>query len=107
MLAICEPQDGLTPFSKDSYHPDPLVVREEFIQPFKFWMDDQVRIGMRLQSELYCCTGRFTSTQRQQAFDTAWNLAQEGLAVVITAARSHYTVWKSLRSIAAASSLQP
>lgn len=98
-----EPQMPLQPDLISSWQTcqelEPLLIKEDMILPFKFWMDSQIQQGMRLWSELFRYISRFDSHQRQQAFDLAWMLSQQGVRVVITTTNAEYTVWMSLRSL--------
>lgn len=75
-----------------------LLISENLVSQFKFWRDGQTQTGMRFRNELFCYVSKFDSRQRHKVFELAWNLACEGAQVVITAERSQYTVWVSLRS---------
>ncbi|WP_143780427.1 hypothetical protein [Leptolyngbya sp. 'hensonii'] len=73
-----------------------LVVYEHRIRMFKFWMDDQVKIGMCLRDEFYIQSDRFLITEKQLAFDLACKLLQDATQVVVTISRSNYMVWRKL-----------
>jgi hypothetical protein len=76
-----------------------LLINEEFISQFKFWLDGQVQQGMTFRDDLFGYVAEFKNSQRHEAFDLTWKLSQEnGQQVVVTATRSHYRIWLNLRS---------
>ncbi|MBF2027642.1 MAG: hypothetical protein IGS48_12875 [Oscillatoriales cyanobacterium C42_A2020_001] len=77
---------------------EPLLISENLVSFFKFWLDEQVHDGMRWGHELFHQYESFDKSQRQQAYSFAWALAERGVQVVITASQSNYRVWGSLRS---------
>lgn len=90
--------NGLVSSPGDPFDTMTILIREELIVRFSFWMADQIQNGIRLRGELFQYVARFDTTQRQQAFDLASRLTQAGKPAVITVKDSHYTVWESLRS---------
>lgn len=82
-----------------------LLINEAFVIHFKFWMDGQIRSGMRFRHDLFGFVAQFASDRRQSAFDLAWDLSQRGSQVVITTAASTYTVWYNLRTHPASTNL--
>jgi hypothetical protein len=75
-----------------------LLISEELVSQFKFWMDGKIQTGMRFRRELFRHVSKFKNHQRQEAFDLAWKLAQKDRGVIITASTFQYTVWVNLRS---------
>lgn len=73
-----------------------LLINEMLVSQFKFWRDDQVQTGMRFRNKLFRYVCSFDLQQRQQAFALSYSLAQQGPEVIMTVARSQYTVWVSL-----------
>ncbi|HEY9663266.1 MAG TPA: hypothetical protein V6C65_32875 [Allocoleopsis sp.] len=84
---------------------EPLVICEQFVSRFKFWSDGQVQDGMQHRHELFRCLRAETVKGRQQIFDLAWALSHEGVHIIITASKEHYTLWVNLRSLAKLDSL--
>jgi hypothetical protein len=76
-----------------------LLINEEFISQFKFWLDGHVQQGMSFRNDLFGYVAEFKNSQRHEAFDLTWKLSQQkGQQVVVTATHSHYKVWLNLRS---------
>lgn len=84
---------------------DALLINEAFVIHFNFWMDGQIRSGMRFRHDLFGFVAQFAGDRRQAAFDLAWDLSQRGKQVVVTTAASSYTVWYNLRTHLAPTSL--
>lgn len=78
--------------------PEPSLVSEHLVRPFKFWMDGHVQDGMRCSNELFRLHQTFESRRREQAFALAWALAEHNIQVVITTSGAQYRLWISLRS---------
>lgn len=77
---------------------EPMLICEDFISRFKFWLDGQMQDGMHHRNELFRCLRTEKLLGRQKIYDLGWAIAQEGVHTVITASKDHYTLWVSLRS---------
>lgn len=74
-----------------------LLICESLISKFRFWSNG-LQTGMRFRSELFRLDQQFHPHQRQQAFDRAWLLTQQGEQVVMTSSSAGYRLWVCLRS---------
>jgi len=74
-----------------------LLIDEQFVSQFKYWRAGQVRTGMRFRNNLFEYISQFKQNQRHQAFALAWELAQTGRDVIVTASATRYIVWVNLR----------
>lgn len=77
---------------------EPLVVSEKLVALFKFWLNGQLHDGMRCQNELFRCIHRVNTQKQQQLYSLGVVLAQKRVETIITASKSQYTLWVSLRS---------
>ena len=74
-----------------------LLIDEQFVSQFKYWRAGRVHRGMRFRNDLFEYTSQFQQDQRHQAFELAWELAQAGRDIVVTASATRYIVWVNLR----------
>ncbi|MBD2152964.1 hypothetical protein [Leptolyngbya sp. FACHB-16] len=74
------------------------TVSEQIVCPFTFYLNGQLRQGIRYANELYALVQEFSPEQRSLAYQKATNLAEQGQTVVITVSSSQYQSWISLRS---------
>lgn len=72
----------------------PVVLCENFVSPFKFWLEDTLHEGILYQDELFGCLDVFSDRQRTQVYELSNTLSQQGIQVVITHKRDRST-WKS------------
>ncbi len=79
---------------------EPLVVCEQFVSRFKFWLDGQMQDGMQHRNELFRWLRAEKVAGRQRIYDLGWALSHEGVHTIITASKEHYTLWVNLRSLA-------
>ncbi|MEP0869554.1 hypothetical protein NDA01_07055 [Trichocoleus desertorum AS-A10] len=77
----------------------PIVVNEELVHRFNFYLHTSVKQGMRHQDELYALAQEFSQTARLTAYQKACELVEQGVPVVVTASSVGYAVWVSLRSL--------
>jgi|SRR6476469_2811052 hypothetical protein len=77
----------------------PIVVNEELVHRFNFYLHASVKQGMRHQGELYGLVHEFSLNARLNAYQKACELVEQGLPVIMTASTWGYTVWVSLRSL--------
>lgn len=79
--------------------PLPLTLSEELIYPFQWYLQGEIREGMRFQDEIYGLIARFDANQRTVAYELACELASGGGQVVVTVANSTETrqIWLNLR----------
>lgn len=78
---------------------EPLIICEQFISRFKFWLDEQVHDGMQHRHELFRHVRTETVTGRQRIYDLGWALSHEGVHTIITVSNNGYTLWINLRSL--------
>ncbi|MDX2097473.1 MAG: hypothetical protein SFW36_06820 [Leptolyngbyaceae cyanobacterium bins.59] len=76
----------------------PILLNEQFVHFFKFYLNQQLQQGMRYRTELYCLVSEFDRTDRNKAYQRACELAEQGISVVMTASHFKYAIWKSLKS---------
>ena len=78
----------------------PIVVNEELVHRFNFYLNASVQQGMRHQGELYGLVHDFSLNARLTAYQKACELVEQGIPVIVTASALGYAVWVSLRSLA-------
>lgn len=76
----------------------PIVISEQLVHSFSFYLDNQVRQGMLHENELYGLVYEFGADHRLRAYQCACELVEQKIPVVITASLERYTIWISLRS---------
>lgn len=76
----------------------PKLLTERMIHPFNFYVDGEVRPGMRYQSDLYGLFQEFKLEQRLDIYPIATELLQKGIPIVVTAFQQRYRVWVKMRS---------
>jgi hypothetical protein len=64
---------------------------------FKFWHHGAMREGITFNGEMYALVDCFELGDRHLAYQTLYNLTEQGIPAVITIG-SKYRLWKSLRS---------
>lgn len=84
----------------------PLVVREQQVALFKFYMDQAICEGMTHSNELYRLIKVFSLKERLEAYRFGCELILQGAPVVITVSQKRYTVWASLRNTSTAAELR-
>ncbi|HEY9860817.1 MAG TPA: hypothetical protein V6D16_15020 [Candidatus Obscuribacterales bacterium] len=77
----------------------PIVVNEELVHRFNFYLNASVRQGMRHQDDLYGLVHDFSLNARLSAYQKACELVEQGVPVIVTASALGYAVWVSLRSL--------
>ncbi|MBD2104991.1 hypothetical protein [Leptolyngbya sp. FACHB-261] len=88
----------LTSFaSQTPLHRLPAVVHEQQLQSFNFYGDAGIQKGIWHEGELYGFGQEFNAQSRLQAYQAAYELAEQGVPVIITISKARYTVWTSLR----------
>ncbi|HEY9615361.1 MAG TPA: hypothetical protein V6C64_00875 [Microcoleaceae cyanobacterium] len=80
----------------------PLVVREQQVALFKFYMAQMICEGMTHNNELYQLIKVFSPKERLEAYRFGCELILQGAPVVITVSQQRYTVWASLRHMSTA-----
>jgi hypothetical protein len=70
----------------------PSILNEHQIHPFNFYLDGDIRQGMRYQAELYGLAATFDKAQRTKAYDLANSLAASNCDAIVTVAKQ-YKVW--------------
>jgi len=76
----------------------PVVLSENVVNWFKFYMDGSIREGMRYKNELYGLVREFPGSHRLKGYQIACELAESGTPVAITASDDRYAIWSSLRA---------
>lgn len=76
----------------------PIVINEELVHRFNFYLNASIKQGMRHQDELYGLVHDFSSNARLTAYQKACELVEQGVPVIVTASALGYAVWVSLRS---------
>lgn len=76
-----------------------LLINEQFVSQFSYWMEGQMRKGMRFRNDLFEHIAVFGYRQRQQVFELTERLAETGKEMVVTVSPTQYTVWGNLRMI--------
>ncbi|NJO78693.1 MAG: hypothetical protein HC827_09285 [Cyanobacteria bacterium RM1_2_2] len=79
----------------------PPIVNEVLVHKFTYW-NQHLRFGMRYGRELYTLLGSYPIEERLKACDIACEYTSRGIEVCITASKTTYSVWLSLRSPKAA-----
>jgi hypothetical protein len=74
----------------------PPIIDESLIHPFKFW-DQGIHAGMRYSNELYTLFQSYPIQERLKACAIACEHTEKGINVCITASKTTYSVWLSLR----------
>lgn len=77
----------------------PVVISEQLVHFFKFYLNSQVKQGMRHGNDLYQFIDEFDRTDRLQAYQKACTLAEQGIPVVVTASSLKYAIWSNLKSL--------
>jgi hypothetical protein len=95
------------PSSQSGWRDLPPIVNEAIVHKFTYW-SDQIQVGMRYSNELYTLLQTYPTEDRLKACNVACEYVSQGIAVCITASKSAYSVWLSLRSLSTVSpSSQP
>jgi len=76
----------------------PPIVSEGLIHKFIYW-NVSLKHGMRYGADLYMQFQTYPITDRLKACDVACECQSQGIDVCITASKTTYTVWLSLRSL--------
>ncbi|MDX2229753.1 MAG: hypothetical protein NW220_08950 [Leptolyngbyaceae cyanobacterium bins.349] len=84
----------------------PPIVSEALVHKFTYW-NHQIRTGMRYGAELYTLLQSYPIEERLKACDVACEQTANGIEVCITASKTTYSVWLSLRSLGAVSAHSP
>lgn len=80
----------------------PSVIPVCAVVTFKYWQD-QVKVGMYYQNELYAQIKSYQSTERMKAYDDAYQLSEQGIHVCLTASEEGYCLWQNLKSFSSIS----
>lgn len=75
----------------------PYVLDATLIRSFKYW-DQGVQQGMQYGHELYTHLQSYTSNERNNAYNLAFEYMEKGHQICITVSKHGYGVWKNLRS---------
>lgn len=94
------PSSAMSPDLSIEACPLPQTVSEQIISQFCWFTEGEVKLGMRLNTELYNLVTEFESIHRMKAFDLGRELATAGIRVVISVASPGqvlYRVWIRLQ----------
>ncbi|MDB9518412.1 hypothetical protein PN466_15820 [Roseofilum reptotaenium CS-1145] len=75
----------------------PLVVKENTLFTFKFWLNDQIQEGMNYKQEMFCRLYTLRPQFRAQLYQFGCKLTYNGTRVVISITEQHCSLWVSLR----------
>lgn len=76
----------------------PVVLSEQIISRFTFYLLNTIHQGMRYQGELYGLAAEFNAHSRLQAYKTACELTANDVPLVITASLNGYKLWVNLKA---------
>lgn len=80
----------------------PLIVKEESVRTFSFYLDGSFQQGMVCRNRLYKLVSSFEPSESPKAYALGWSLGHSSSQpAVITLARKGCGVWVDLRSHAA------
>ncbi|NET10438.1 MAG: hypothetical protein F6K16_38205 [Symploca sp. SIO2B6] len=74
-----------------------VLMAEDEINLFHFWLDDKIQDGISYNGEIFCCLCTLPPKYRAQLYHYACCLSQKD-SVVITLADQQCSLWVSLRS---------
>ncbi|WP_216351429.1 hypothetical protein [Leptolyngbya sp. 'hensonii'] len=74
----------------------PLLVDEEDIFIFKFWLDNNIQDGMLYRNELFRRLREYDIAQRPQVYHLGCKLSQKAL-IVLSFTENKCSLWASLR----------
>jgi hypothetical protein len=83
----------------------PIILAEGNYRSFKFWFNEQLQDGLCYRDELFYRLTSVLIPHRTQLYRAACQLAQSD-PVIVTASRTEYSMWVSLRSPRLADLLQ-
>lgn len=84
----------------------PLVIREQMVVLFKFYMEQTICEGMTYCNELYRLVKVFSVKERLEAYRFGCELILQGAPVVITVSQARYVVWVNLRNMSTSTEVQ-
>lgn len=76
----------------------PMMISEQQLVVFNFYLGDTVLEGMRYQNELYGLVCQVDVQNQLEAYSLACALRLQGGPVVVSTHQQHYKIWISLRS---------
>ncbi|MBE9032848.1 hypothetical protein IQ266_24230 [filamentous cyanobacterium LEGE 11480] len=76
----------------------PRLLPEAEGQAFQFCLGSQVQSGICYREHFYGLLQRWPLASQLHAYQTAWTLAQRGVACMVTRSPQEYTVWINLKS---------
>jgi hypothetical protein len=77
----------------------PLVIPEQQVSLFKFYMNHAVQDGMSYGGELYGLAREFTISDRLKAYQFGCKLFEQGIPALISVSKQRYVVWINLRNL--------
>lgn len=75
----------------------PTVISQDVVRCFSYWQEG-IQTGMFHNGEIYTLVGRFSMQDRLSAYQTSFDLADQGNVLCITVDNANYYLWKALRS---------
>ena len=79
----------------------PLVIQEEQIFSFEFWLNGSIHRGMHYRGELYCKLQTSDIHHRSQIYQLGCRLQKGNEPIILTCTPTTCSLWGSLRSAAA------
>lgn len=76
----------------------PIVIDEETVFSFNFWLNDSIHYGMYYNNELFGRLACFDIQLRSQVYQLGCQLTQQKAFVVITCSATSCCLWGGLRT---------
>lgn len=76
----------------------PLVIQEEQIFSFEFWLNGSIHRGMHYRGELYCKLQTSDIYHRSQVYQLGCKLQKRSEPIILTCTPTTCSLWGSLRS---------
>jgi hypothetical protein len=76
----------------------PLIVGEQQVAQFKFYLNGALHDGLRYKNDLYRFVKEFRVDERLIAYQFACELILEGIPIIVSVSEHRYGVWVNLRN---------
>lgn len=76
----------------------PVILQEHSVDRLPFQYEGKVREGIQYQGETYGSVYTFDTTNRLQAYQSAWAFSEQNIPLIVTVSQHRYTIWVSVRS---------
>ncbi|MGD1907642.1 MAG: hypothetical protein ACFB0C_16870 [Leptolyngbyaceae cyanobacterium] len=76
----------------------PQLIREDQVQPFKFWFNNGLQDGIRHRTDLYYRLQMHQLADKARLYQLACRLSRRGADVLITLDVSHCSLWANLKN---------